>query len=207
MILALILAGDLSTAAPQWHIDGAFPEPGAVLAMVEQCGVGGATAEFDELLQSEAVTLPDDSVLDEAQIDCLAEISFENGYFVFVPEAYRLALFRREEELAAPWGRELAAQHLEEMGIGRPAPIREEGESDETFARKLELFCDAPGALSSDYGPYTVDPEWIAGRDGDVQQAGEAMLCLMSAGTLSDFQIGFIGNEKERADPTTTGDQ
>ena len=175
--------------------------------MVEQCGVSDAQAGFDELIQSEVVTLPDDSVLTDAQIDCLAEVAFETGYFLFVPEAYRFALFRREEEIAAPWSRELAAQYLAEMGISEPAPVRDDDETDEAFARRLELFCDTPGALSSDYGPYTVDPEWLAGRDGDVQQAGEAMLCLMSAGTPSDFQIGFIGNEKERADPTTTGDQ
>tara|TARA_B100001057_G_C22652279_1_gene872530 strand:+ start:220 stop:843 length:624 start_codon:yes stop_codon:yes gene_type:complete len=207
LILALIVAAEVSTAAPQWHVDGAFPAPEAVITSVEQCGVQHAQAGFDEVLQFEAVTLPEDSVLDEPQIDCLAEVSFETGYFLIVPEAYRPALIRREQELAAPWSRELAAHHLEEMGISEPVPLRNEEETDEAFARRLELFCDAPGALTSEYGPYTIDSEWMAGRAGDFQGTGEALLCLTSAGTLSNFRIGFIGNEKLRADPAATGDR
>lgn len=97
MNLAVLAAAAAVTAAPQWYIDGEFPSPEEVLAMVEQCGAGGATAEFDELLQSDVVTLPADTVLGDSQIDCLAQAAYQTGYEFYVPEDYYPEFFQRRE--------------------------------------------------------------------------------------------------------------
>lgn len=89
----------------------------------------------------------------------------------------------------------MAFQHLEELGVLDQLPERLEGETDMEFARKLGTLCNAPDALSSEYGPRVMSPDWLQAHVGEPERTGEAMFCLMSAGIVSGFPIGFLGNE------------
>lgn len=195
MIFSLTIALLTSSVAPQWYREKEFPPPERVQAMVEACDVADATVGFDKLLQSDVVTFSERIDLNEIQLACLAEVAFQTGYTFLIPEAFAPAFYAHKEAIAAPWNRELATEHLAELGKLAGLPVPAEGETDVEFARKLESHCEAHGALSSEFGPQAISPDWVVGQRSDFDTTGKAMLCLLSSGTLSGFEIGMIGNE------------
>ena len=165
--------------------------------MVQSCGVDDAHVEYSGYLQEDVVRLPADAELADDQLTCLARTAFETGYFFEIPEEYYATYYARSQAIAEPWDVELAREHLAELGKLDALPTRELGESDADFALKLELLCGSEGALSSDYGPHSIDPEWaLANMRSDPQLSGTELLCLSSAGTVAGFRIFMIGNGK-----------
>ncbi len=193
-MLALAIAVASSTAAPQWYRDGQIPSPETVMAAVAACGIGDAMVEFDDELQESIVILPPTTVMSDEKLDCIAETSFETGYFFDLPSEYATAFFQRRDEFASPWNVELARQLLEEQGLLADLPLRADDETDQDFAWRLESYCHAEGALSSAFGSHVISPDWVQLHAPDMAQTGAAAFCLSNAGTASEFQIFLVGN-------------
>ena len=200
MILSLTIALLTSPVAPQWHQDNELPSPETVREMVSGCDVADAVVSFDDLLQSEVVTFPEDAAFNEMQLACLAEVAFHTGYEFLVPEGHAPAFYELRAELAAPWNRNLAAGYLAELGKLDNLPVKGEGDTDAQFARRLEKHCAADGALSSEFGVHSIGPDWVDRQGSSYEKMGKAVFCLMAAGTLSNFEIGLIGNEQVPAE-------
>ena len=83
-------------------------------------------------------------------------------------------------------------------------PVRGDNDSDAVFALKLESHRDARGALSSQYGPMQLVQTGSVGWTGISRVWGEAMFCLMNSGRASNFEIGFVGNEKLKSDDSNS---
>ena len=195
MSLALAAAVVGASVAPQWYRDGALPNSDAALAAIAACGIDGATIKFDDLLMEDVVVLPGRTVLSDQVLSCLAQASFDTGFEIPVPSEFVGEFYRLRAVVSAPWNVELARGWLSENGYRADLPAMRDGEADEEFARRIEQFCDAQGALASHYGPHTIDPAWLPSAGQDSEPFGTATVCLLSVGTAANFTIGFIGNE------------
>ena len=186
------------SATPQWHRDGGIPDTATVATRLARCGVEGASVGFDEIFQEEVFVFPADQVFDDAQVRCLAQVSFDTGYFIVLPELHQAQFLAVREVLERPWVMELSRQFFEERGRLDDLPVRSGNQTAADFARELEAFCGplAAGALSSVSGPNSLDPAWLHTASESYSDSGETMLCLMHAGIASGFETGLVGNEE-----------
>lgn len=166
------------------------------------CGASDLAFEFDELEQNTYLTVADPA-LSRDQLSCLAQAFDATNVNVLVPEQYRPAFFELAKALAEPRTRAFAVRELAKMGLGQPPVFDPSTTADEDFARVLENFCgpEATGALGSTWGPRTLSPGFMTIDDIGNEGKSRANWCLFLAGTLSGFEIGFIGNERLAAEP------
>jgi hypothetical protein len=68
---------------------------------------------------------------------------------------------------------------------------------DDRFAREVEKFCGASGALHSQYGVHALNPEWAMQQREPPKEDGP-LPCVINAALAAGFEFAFIGNEQAK---------
>ncbi|MXO59896.1 hypothetical protein GRI89_10130 [Altererythrobacter salegens] len=197
-MLALLVAAAVSANAPQWIKDGKQPSAEDAASRMARCDVTRPNARFNDLLQEDVLAFPSDEALNGVQLTCIAQVAFDTGYEVELPESNLAAYYRSSQEISRPWTVDLAREWLEEQGKLEGLPVRDPSMTDQQFAKVLEAHCgpDAKGLLSSEFGPHSIAPSTAGANFEDFSRTAEAGLCLLASGAVEDFEIYIIGNEK-----------
>lgn len=172
----------------------ALTSPETAAEQITQCGAGAVGVRFDDLLQSYVLTVRDAT---EEQLSCIETAA---GYHdvELQPELQKDFDEIRAVKYSAVY-RDHAVAWLSSRGLLDKVPKFRAGVTDEAvFSGKLEMFCGpaAKGALQSEYGPRTINPEWLRKTPLPPRaEDDEAISCLMATASVAGFDLGFIGNE------------
>lgn len=173
-------------------------------ARLKDCGFEQVTAEYDEALQRNTVSIGDKEASDE-QIKCAAnaiDLTLHMPSFSLeLTERY----YAEAQELARPRAKAIAKAYFSEKPELGEVPMRAQGESEEDFAGRLESFCglEAKGAFTAKIGALTISPKWGEIVERDFRKGSEMLGCLMFAATLNDLEVGIIGNERYAEESTS----
>ena len=183
-----------SSTVPDTSARADLISPQAAAEQITRCGAGAVNIRYDDLLQSYVLTVRDAT---EAQLQCIETAA---GYHdvELQPELQKGFDEIRAAKYSAVY-RAQAVAWLSTRGLLDKVPKFRVGETDEAaFSGKLEVICGpaAKGALQSEYGPRTINPEWLQKMPLPPRaEDDDAVSCLMAAASVAGFELGFIGNE------------
>lgn len=189
--LLLISAAQLSP-----ELLGAFDRisPQVAARRVAACGVGAVTVRFDAELD-EDVLLVKATTVSDAQLNCMdKESSF---YDVELPPSVKSRFDAIRDARFAALATAESRKWLKAHDLLDRLPKYEAGVTDDnSFAREIEKLCNADRAFQSQYGPNTLNPEWIEQNALSGRPDGGPMACLLNVTYATGFKMGFIGNER-----------
>jgi hypothetical protein len=189
--LLLISAAQLSPGLLE-AFDRISPQVAA--RRVAACGVGAVTVRYDAELDEEVLLVKTTTVSD-AQLNCMDKAS--SFYDVELPLSVKSRFDAIRDARFAALAAAASRKWLKAHDLLDRLPKYEAGVTDDkSFAREIEKLCNADGAFQSQYGPNTLNPEWIKQNALSGRPDSGPMACLLNVTYATGFKIGFIGNER-----------
>ncbi len=189
----------LSLAAPE-----ALTAPTPSLSLqeaaehVSRCGFGTVSTKYDPDLREDVLIANDAQSVTDEQLACAFRV-IDFDYTLQLPANVQPRLDAMLEAKATSRAKSDARSWLAARNLLDRVPAYQKGLTNEaTFTREIEKLCGskAKGAFQSKYGFHTLSPDWFM-RLGmpPKPEASEALTCLFHVAALTDFKVGFIGNE------------
>lgn len=172
--------------------------PGLAIERAAECGLEDATTRYDDVLESDILSVSHAVSVTEAQLICLdSAIGF--GILVELPSNVQPRFDAIRQARALEISRSKAREWLAQRGLLERVPKYVAGTSDDpAFMREVEQLCGVQtrGAIQSRNGRHVLNSKWIKKR-GSPPKAGEleAFSCLLNVTTVAGIKVGFIGNE------------
>jgi hypothetical protein len=172
--------------------------PAVAAERASKCGLGPATIEYVDELQSRILTVADATSATESQLICL-ERAVGRAVQVKLPPTVQPRFDAIQDAHESALTREEDRKWLSARGLIDRVPKYNPGTTDErVFTREVETLCGhrARGAFQSQFGFDAISPGWvkrfqISPKPEDV----EALKCLMSMTSVAGFKVNFVGDE------------
>lgn len=195
----LMLSLLLSLAAPEAppaSAEGLSPQEAA--ERVSQCGLGAVSTKYEPDLNEDVLIANDAQSATDEQLACAFRV-VGFGYTLQLPANAQSRFDALLEAKAAIKAKAEASDWLAARNLLGRVPEYHKGQTDDaTFTRQIEALCGprARGAFQSKYGFHALNTEWMM-RMGmpPKPEDSEALTCLFHVAALTDFRVGFIGNE------------
>ena len=193
---AVFLAFGIAAAAgPFDGVERITPEQAVQRAA--ECGLGPVKVRYEELFQSDVLTLASVGSATDDQLACL-DRAVGWGNMVELPDGVQTRFDALRNARAGAILGEHARTWLAGRGLLDRVPSYVAGTTDEaTFTRAVETLCGshARGAFQSEFGPHVLSPDWLK-RIGlpPSSEDEEGFDCVTNVAFLAGFDIGFVGN-------------
>lgn len=187
------------------HATSQEPSTARPMDMVEKmtaCGFAQVAAAYSDELQSDIFTVGDASATDE-KLECAARLVENSGYLIEFPPDVQPRFYKLQARLLGSKLERQAREYLASRGLlQQVSKFSESGLSAAEFAGRLEVICgyEPNSVFRSQFGPHVIDLRLQAGEPFDAKSL-EGLRCIVSAATVAEFEIGFVGNEAVKSVP------
>ena len=168
-----------------------------------ECGLAAVSLSYDDLLQSNVLTLADAATATDGQLACI-EMAASYHHVKLPPHLEPRFDAIRE----ARWSAVSLTAHREwlaERGLLDKVPRFVPGVTDKAaFAREVEKLCGprAAGALQSRFGDHVISTDWLLNLPMSFKPKDlEPFSCLLAVAAVAGLKVGLIGNEATAAPP------
>ena len=188
----VLLAAALS--APFDNVERITPQEAA--KRVSQCGLGSVTVRYEPVLQDDLLIANEAKAATDEQLACADKAA--SYYNMELPPSVQARYDAIRKLRYSKLYQAEARDWLSVRGLLNKVPKYQTGVgNDATFTRQIESLCGptAKGAFQSQFGFHALSPEWVKRELNPPDRGGEVLSCLLSATTVADFEVGFIGNE------------
>ncbi|OYW87853.1 MAG: hypothetical protein B7Z20_04035 [Sphingobium sp. 32-64-5] len=202
-MFVFLIALSASSAEPALAMKQPISSANAVKRVLD-CGIAynDVQVRYVSDLQDDVIKIAPKSPLSDQQYECVANTSYETGYYVDFEPPFREKYWRVFNDLQQSRNAAEARERLKIRGILDKVP-HFDGNNLLVVAEKIETICGItpPSIFILSGENVTLRPERLA----DITKHSE-FTCFMDGMSVAGVQVGFVGNDVTPTSATETSE-